>query len=138
VPGRIPGTRQFGDRTRHPENAPLPCVPAVRPEGALIYLGAEQLEEAVMAAVEAAPAGTLHAVVCDLSAIRTWAPRAFTRCGGCTGALVARGIALRLVGAHGRIREFLKRDGVAELAGGGERRTTMEAFAAELERQRVH
>lgn len=132
VLGRIPGTRQFGDRGLHPENEQILGVLAVRPEGALIYLGAEHVEETVTAAADAAARG-LRMVVCDLSATPNMDFSGVQALRRLHEALAARGVALRLVGAHGRVREVLKRDGLAALAGGGERTDTLEGFVEERE-----
>ena len=42
------------------------------------------------------------------------------------GTLSARGIALRIVGAHGRSRDLLRADGVGEKVGGLDRRATLD------------
>ncbi|HET7880237.1 MAG TPA: SulP family inorganic anion transporter [Acetobacteraceae bacterium] len=41
--GRIPGTDQYSDMLRHPENEPLVGALAFRPEGALLYFNAEHV-----------------------------------------------------------------------------------------------
>jgi len=40
--------------------------------------------------------------------------------------LTARGIALRIVGARGRVRDLLRADGIGEIVGGLGRRTTLD------------
>jgi SulP family sulfate permease len=42
--------------------------------------------------------------------------------------LAARGIALRIVGAHGWVRDLLRADGVSEKVGGLNRVDTLEGF----------
>ena len=44
--------------------------------------------------------------------------------------LAARGIALRIVGAHGRVRDLLRADGIAEKVGGLERSDTLDRMLA--------
>ena len=47
--GRIPGTAEYSDMARHPENEPLVGVLAFRPEASLIYLNAEYVLTRVLA-----------------------------------------------------------------------------------------
>lgn len=44
--------------------------------------------------------------------------------------LAARGIALKLAGTHGRVRDLLRREGIAAELGGIERGTSVEAVLA--------
>ena len=44
--------------------------------------------------------------------------------------LAARGIALRIVGARGRVRDLLRADGVGEKVGGLERVVTLDSLLA--------
>jgi hypothetical protein len=46
--GRIPGTNQYSDMARHPENEATPGVVAFRPEASLIYVNADAVLEAVL------------------------------------------------------------------------------------------
>ena len=52
--GRVPGTNQYSDMDRHPENEPLPGVIAFRPEASLIYVNAESVLEVVLERLRAA------------------------------------------------------------------------------------
>ena len=65
--GRIPGTEQYSDMERHPENEPVPGVIVFRPEASLIYLNADAVLEAVLTRVQST-SGPIRLVVCDLSA----------------------------------------------------------------------
>ena len=69
--GRIPGTAQYSDMQRHPENEPLAGVLAFRPEASLLYLNAEHVMTQVLAQLEAAGGNGIRNVVCDLSASAT-------------------------------------------------------------------
>jgi high affinity sulfate transporter 1 len=129
--GRIPGTGRYSDMTRHPENAPLPGVIAFRPEGALLYVNAEVVLEAVLDRLAMQPPGSVRLVVCDLSA----APRLDLAAVGILrklhAALTEQGIALAVVGPHGDVRDLLRRDGFADLVGGITRDVTLETLLAE-------
>jgi MFS superfamily sulfate permease-like transporter len=59
--GRIPGTVQYSDMQRHPENEPLVGVLAFRPESSLIYLNAEYVLTQVLAQLGAAGANGVGA-----------------------------------------------------------------------------
>ncbi len=123
--GRIPGTNSFSDLARHPDNEPLSHVLAFRPEASLLYINAESVEAAVVNRL--ANAGpSIRAVICDLSAspfVDISGSRMLYRL---QDTLSARGIALRIVGAHGRSRDLLRADGVGEKVGGLDRRVTLD------------
>ena len=65
--GRIPGTRRFSDRERHPDNELIPGVLIFRPESGLIYFNVDHVCDTILDRVraEAAPP---KLVVLDLSA----------------------------------------------------------------------
>ena len=133
--GRIPGTPYFGDRTRHPENPELPGILIFRPEAALIYLGVEHVQKTVLAAVAAAPSGALRHAVCDLSATPNMDVAGTEMLRKLGEALAAQGITLSLAGAHARVRDMLRADGLAILADGGDRGMPLEAAIARIEAQ---
>src|SRR6516164_9408785 len=65
--GRIPGTRRFSDRDRHPDNELIPNVKIFRPESGLVYFNIDNVCEIILYRVYADP--TLpKLVVLDLSA----------------------------------------------------------------------
>ena len=118
--GRIPGTNSYSDIARHPENEALPGVIAFRPEASLIYVNADAVLEAVLNRLQAAPSD-LRLVVCDLSASPYLDLAGSRMLHELHGELAARGIALRIVGAHGRVRDLLRADGMGEKVGGLDR-----------------
>ena len=65
--GRIPGTNNYSDLARHPDNEALPGVVAFRPEASLIYVNADAVPETVLSRLNAEGSG-VRLVVCDLSA----------------------------------------------------------------------
>ncbi|MBR0681508.1 sulfate permease [Roseomonas eburnea] len=133
--GRIPGTQLFGDRDRHPENETVPGVLIVRPEAALLYVGAEHVQDRVLAAALAAPDGSLRHVVFDLSATPFIDVAGAEMLRSLHGALAGQGIRLWLVGAHARVRDLLRNAGVAESVGGVERGSSVESAVAAIEAQ---
>lgn len=132
--GRIPGTNAYSDRDRHPENEALPGVIAFRPEASLIYVNADAVLDAVLRRVGAAAPGGVRRVVCDLSASPYMDLTGSRMLDRLHGELAARGIALRIVGAHGHVRDLLRADGIAGKVGGLDRALTLDRLLAGQDR----
>ena len=110
--GRIPGTRQYSDIERHPENERLSGVLAFRPEGSLLYLNAEHVLTRIMAKLSEPDEKDIRSVVCDLSAsprIDLAGARMLTEL---NRSLSERGISLTIVSAHGSLRDLLRAEGL--------------------------
>ena len=122
--GRIPGTDEYSDTARHPENEDLPGVIAFRPEASLIYVIAGAVMEAVLKAL--AGRSDIRLVVCDLSASPFIDLAGSHMLHELHGEVAARGAALRIVGALGRVRDLLRADGLEEKAGGLDRLVTLD------------
>ncbi len=129
--GRVPGTQIYSDRARHPENEALANIVAFRPESSLLYINADAILEAVLHRLQQEPGARL--VVCDLSA------SPFIDLAGCRmlhqlyDELASRGIKLAIVGAHGRLRDMLRADGVGAKVGGLGRAVTLISVLSENE-----
>jgi SulP family sulfate permease len=121
--GRVPGTNSYSDVTRHPENEPLAEAIAFRPEAALLYVNAESVLEAVLARIGGR--SDLRLVVCDLSTSPYVDLAGSRMLHDLHGQLAARGVELRVVGAHGRVRDLLRADGVGEKVGRFDRGVTL-------------
>ena len=121
--GRIPGTRSYSDLARHPENEALPGVVAFRPEVSLLYINADAVLEAVLGRLRADDA--VRVVICDLSSSPHFDLAGARMLHVLHEELTRRGIALRIVGARGRVRDLLRADGLAEKVGGLDRNTTL-------------
>jgi high affinity sulfate transporter 1 len=130
--GRVPGTNSYSDLARHPENEVLPNVIAFRPEASLIYVNADVVLETVLNRLGAAGPSDIRLVVCDLSASPYIDLAGSRMLHELHGELAARGIALRIVGAHGWVRDLLRADGVGEKAGGLDRVTTLDRLLGEI------
>jgi high affinity sulfate transporter 1 len=114
--GRIPGTRRYSDRDRHPSNEPTPGVLAFRVESGVVYFNAEHVFDAVLARLDAAP-GPVRLVVGDLSAtpqVDMAGARMFL---ALHAELAKRGIAFRLVETRSEVRDMLRVEGVEEKVG---------------------
>ena len=124
--GRIPGTKNYSDIARHPENEPLSNLLAFRPEAPLLYINSDAVREAVLNRLDAAGASNIRTVVCDLSASPYIDLAGSQMLHQLFGELAQRRIALRIVGAHGRSRDLLRADGVGEKVGGLGRSMTLQ------------
>jgi sulfate permease, SulP family len=124
--GRVPGTSRYGDVARHPENEPIPGVLAFRPDGSLLYVNAENVMEVVLARLAAQPPAAIRLVVCDLSASPHMDLPAVAMLRKLHATLSAQGIRLVAAGAHGGVRDLLRRDGIGDLLGGVARDVTLE------------
>jgi MFS superfamily sulfate permease-like transporter len=123
--GRIPGTEQYSDMERHPDNEPVPGVIVFRPEASLIYPTADAVLEAVLTRVQST-SGPIRLVVCDLSASPFIDLAGSRMLRDLEAELSSGAIALRIVGAHGRVRDLLRADGLEDKVGGIDRTTTVE------------
>ena len=129
--GRVPGTNRYSDMARHPENEALQGVIAFRPEASLLYFNADFVLDQVLGRIRTLSQDGLHRVICDLSA----SPH--LDLAGCRilhelqGELSARGVALRIVGAHGAVRDLLRADGLEERTGVINRHVTLESLLEE-------
>lgn len=103
----------------------------VRPEAALIYTGAEHVQDKALAALAAA--GPVRHVVCDLSTVPYMDLARAEVLRGLHETLAARGIRLWLVGLHARLRDLLRKAGVAEQVCGVERGSSVESAVAAIE-----
>jgi MFS superfamily sulfate permease-like transporter len=113
--GRIPGTNSFSDLARHPENEVLPHIVVFRPEASLLYVNAEHVSQTVQQHLKDSGQADIRMVVCDLSA-SPYIDLAGARMLCLLHAeLTASGIALRIVGARGRVRDLLRADALGDI-----------------------
>src|SRR5262249_15285626 len=124
--GRVSGTSSYSDLARHPENEPLPHVIAFRPEVSLLYVNADSVFESVSERLEAEAARDIRLIVCDLSASPHMDLAGARMLHKLHLDLARRGIALRIVGARGRVRDLLRAEGIDEKVGGLDRRVTLD------------
>ncbi|MGC2320244.1 MAG: SulP family inorganic anion transporter [Bradyrhizobium sp.] len=126
--GRIPGTNDYSDLDRHPENEALPGAIAFRPEASLIYVNADAVMESVLDRLrEVDPAG-IRLAVCDLSAAPYLDLAGSRMLHELHAELASRGITLRIVGAHGAARDLLRADGVEDKVGALGRNVTLDGL----------
>jgi MFS superfamily sulfate permease-like transporter len=104
--GRIPGTDRFSDLARHPENETIPGVLAFRAEASVVYFNVEHVLETVLRRTQSEPG--LQRVVYDVSNtpyVDVAGARMLERL---HDELDGKQIELRVVGAHGDVRDRLR------------------------------
>jgi MFS superfamily sulfate permease-like transporter len=132
--GRIPGTDQYSDMERHPDNEPLRHAIVVRPEASLIYVNADAVLEAIRARLRNPDASEIRLMICDLSASPFIDLAGSHMLHELHAELAGRGIAFRIVGARSYVRDFLRADGISEKVGGINRVATIHDLVGGTER----
>jgi high affinity sulfate transporter 1 len=122
--GRIPGTRHFSDRERHPGNELIPGVMIFRPEASLLYFNVDYVCEAIQDRIRAASEPP-RLVVFDLSAAAYVDLQAAHSIAGLADKLRAGGIQVQAVEARARVREMLRNEGLASRLGGIDRASSV-------------
>jgi high affinity sulfate transporter 1 len=122
--GRIPGTRRFSDRERHPDNQLVPGVLIFRPESSLIYFNVDNICEAITERLRA-DASRPKAVIIDLSA----APHVDLQSAHALAVLAdelrAAGTRVQVVEARSSVRERFRHEGLDARLGGINRFTSV-------------
>jgi sulfate permease, SulP family len=125
--GRIPGTSNYSDLDLHPENEPLRGAIIFRPEASLIYVNAEAVLESVLNRLRDTEPSAVRLAVCDLSAAPYIDLAGSRMLHELHAELAGRGIALRVIGAHGSARDLLRADGVEQKVGGLDHAVTLDS-----------
>jgi MFS superfamily sulfate permease-like transporter len=99
---------------------------ALRPEASLIYVNADAVMETVLTRLWQVDPHELRLIVCDLSASPYMDLAGAQMLHRLHGELVGHKIRLRIIGAHGAVRELLRADGVESKVGRLDRTTTIE------------
>jgi len=115
--GRIPGSRRFSDRQRHPGNELIPDVLIFRPESGLVYFNVDHVCRTILDRINIEPKPP-RMLVLDLSA----APRVYLQSAHALGDLskevTAKGILFQAVEARSSVRDRLRTEGVDSKMGG--------------------
>ncbi|MBE7498889.1 MAG: STAS domain-containing protein [Verrucomicrobiales bacterium] len=122
--GRIPGTRRFSDRARHPDNELIPGVHIFRPETGLLYFNVDHICDTILERVRA-DATPPKLVVLDLSAAPQVDLQSSHALAGLAEELTARGIHVQAVEARASVRDRLRHAGLAQRLGGIDRSTSV-------------
>ena len=122
--GRIPGTRRFSDRERHPDNELIPGVMIFRPESGLMYFNMDHVRDTMLDRVHAETTPP-RLVVLDLSAAPRVDMHSAHALAGLADELNSRGIRFQAVEGRSSVRDRLRNQGVEEKLGGIDRFTTV-------------
>ena len=122
--GRIPGTRRFSDRERHPDNELIPGVFIFRPEASLIYFNVDHVRDAVAERVQA-DAVPPKLVIIDLSAAPFVDLQSAHVLASLADELSDKGVRVQVVEARSSVRERLRQEGLDARLGGIDRFTSV-------------
>lgn len=114
--GRIPGTRRFSDRQRHPDNELIPDMLIFRPESGLIYFNVDHVCQRILDTTFAATTPP-KLVVLDLSASPYVDMQAAATLIGLADDLTAAGVRLQAVEARSSVRDRLRSEDVGNKLG---------------------
>ena len=128
--GRVPGKNSYSDMARHPENEALVDTVAFRPEASLIYVNADTVLEAVQQRLNTTANARL--VVCDLSASPYIDLAGARMLREICVSLSDRGVPMRIVGAHGSVRDLLRAEGMEKMVGKLDRTLTVDSLLSSL------
>jgi SulP family sulfate permease len=132
VLGRIPGTRRFSDRERHPDNEPVPGVLVFRPESGLIYFNVDHVCDLILDRTRAeAPPPAL--VIVDLSSAPVVDSQSVHTLADMAGELTSAGIRVEAVEARASVRDRMRREGVDARLGGVSRHRSVDDAVAEFQ-----
>jgi len=115
VLGRVPDTRQYADRIKHPENEAIPGVLIIRVDAPLIFANAEIVKERIWELITEDP--IIKLVLFDMSASPIIDVSAADMITDLYQELTEAGIKLRLADATWQVRKMLRISGVEEMIG---------------------
>ncbi len=113
--GRIPGTKRFSDLARHPDNESLTGIVIFRTESSLLYFNTEHVRQIVWDRLQTTP--ELRLVICDLSDAPVVDVAGANMLAGLHRELSKRNVTMRIVEAHGKVRDLLRAVGLEEQVG---------------------
>src|SRR5215467_12650709 len=129
--GRIPGTQDFSDLARHPENEAVRGAVIVRPESSLYYFNIDHVCDAIAEHLRGESPPLL--LVLDLSNAPSIDLQSTSVLLSRSEEWVALGSNLRIVGAHASVRDALRARGFEERCGRLGREVTLGAVLSELQ-----
>jgi len=133
--GRIPGTRRFSDCERHQDNQLIPEVMIFRPESGLVYFNVDNVCDAILNRIRAAPK-LPKLVVLDLSAAPLVDMQSAYTLAGMADELIAEHIRFQAVEPRSSVRDRLRHEGVDSQLGGVNRFTTVADVIDHFQRER--
>jgi SulP family sulfate permease len=115
--GRIPGSRRFSDRARHPDNELIPGVLIFRPESGLVYFNVDHVCRTILDRINVEPRLPKFLVL-DLSAAPRVDLQSAHSLGDLSKEVTAKGIQFQAVEARSSVRDRLRTEGVDSKMGG--------------------
>jgi sulfate permease, SulP family len=122
--GRIPGSRRFSDRQRHPDNELIPDVLIFRPESGLVYFNVDHVCRTILDRINVEPKPP-KLLVLDLSAAPRVDLQSAQALGDLATELTAKGLQFQAVEARSSVRDRLRNEGVDDKLGGINRFTSV-------------
>jgi MFS superfamily sulfate permease-like transporter len=113
--GRIPGSRRYSDLQRHPDNEQIPGTLIFRVQASLLYFNVEHVRNQVWAKIN--EADQLRLVICDLSNSPYIDVAGADMLAVLNRDLAKRGVRMRIVEAHAKVRDLLRAEGLEEQVG---------------------
>jgi sulfate permease, SulP family len=113
--GRVPDTRQYADRIKHPENESIPGVLIIRVDAPLVFANSEIVKERIGELIDEDP--TIKLMLLDMSASPIIDVSASDMIVDLHDELTTAGIQLRIADATWQVRRMLRISGVEEMIG---------------------
>ena len=132
---RVPGTKFFAGRVRHPENESIPGVLVVRCEAALLYFNVEFVRERSARAASARPE-PIQLIVFFLGAVPKIDLAGAELLADLHKTFLARGVEFRLADARGEVRDALGRIGFEREYGTLESGQTVDRIVSKWQERR--
>ncbi|RQH07042.1 SulP family inorganic anion transporter [Paraburkholderia dinghuensis] len=123
--GRIPGTHRYSDTERHPDNESIPGVLMFRVEASLLYFNADHVRATIRAAIRSATS-PVKLVIVDLSNSPAVDMAGARMLATLHADLAKAGGNLRIVAAHGSVRDMLRAEGLDQQVGDISRRVSVD------------
>jgi sulfate permease, SulP family len=133
--GRIPGSRRFSDRQRHPDNELIPGVLIFRPESGLVYFNVDHVCRTILDRVNVEPK-LPKLLVLDLSAAPRVDLQSAHSLGDLSKEVTGKGIEFQAVEARSSVRDRLRSEGVDARMGGINRFKTVADAVEDFQRTR--
>lgn len=115
VLGKVPGTRHYADRIRHPENESMPGILIIRVDAPLIFANAEMVKERVEILIAADP--SIRLVIIDMSTSPIIDVSASDMIVNLCDDLRTIGIVVKIAEATWQVRRMLRLSGVEDTIG---------------------
>ena len=124
VLGRVPGTWQYSDLERHPDNEHIPNCRIVRVESAIFYFNQQYVFDRIVHIIS--QSDDVRLLVLDLSACPTVDVSGSAMLLKLQHALGDRGVAMRIVNALSNVRDLLRKQNMETAIGHISRRVSVQ------------